>query len=195
MRKHLLNLLPHNLFLKVIFSSCFWLCAPASNADQILQVPSGSMSYVLLQCYWHFNTNTFSFTDCVVISLPAIPLLPVEDNGSNILESMLSGGFPKVPGHTQPPTWILSGNSLKIWRKKSHLTIQQLSQRQVISVSRMFDSLKGRLTNGIFISFTLSNVAGKYKEVEAEGIGGKVKLFYQSGLNIQCHGSLRQTQY
>lgn len=44
----------------------------------------------------------------------------------------------------------------------------------------MFDSLKGGLTNGIIISFTLSNVAGKYEEVEAEGIASRVELFYQS---------------
>lgn len=57
----------------------------------------------------------------------------------------------------------------------------------------MFDSLEGGLTNGIIISFTLSNVAGKYEEVEAEGIAGRVELFYQSGLHIHGHGSLRQT--
>lgn len=57
----------------------------------------------------------------------------------------------------------------------------------------MFDSLKGGLTNGIIISFTLSNVAGKYEEVEAEGIASRVELFYQSGLHIHDHGPLSQT--
>lgn len=45
----------------------------------------------------------------------------MEVNEMNILESMLSGGFPEAPGHSQPPTWISSEKSLKIWRKKGHL--------------------------------------------------------------------------
>lgn len=55
----------------------------------------------------------------------------------------------------------------------------------------MFDSLKAGLTNGFIISFTLSDVAGKYEEVEAEGITSIVELFYQSGLHIHGHGSVR----
>lgn len=102
---------------------------------------------------------------------------------SNISELMLSAGFPKAPGHSQPPIWISSGNTLKIWR--FHF-IQQLSEREVNKCLKMIDSLKGGLTYGIIISFSLSSVAGEHEEVEAEGIATRVELFYQYGLHI--HG-------
>lgn len=116
-------------FLVLALCSCFWCC---STSPGLRQVPSESMSCVPFQCYFHFNTNTFSFTDCALSSLYLrFPLLPEEVNERNISESMPSGSFPKAPGHSQSPTWISSGNSLKIWRKRDHLVIQQLSERQV----------------------------------------------------------------
>lgn len=96
-------------FLVLALCSCFWCC---STSPGLRQVPSESMSCVPFQCYFHFNTNTFSFTDCALSSLYLrFPLLPEEVNERNILKSVPSGSFPKAPGHSQSPTWISSGNS------------------------------------------------------------------------------------
>lgn len=55
----------------------------------------------------------------------------------------------------------------------------------------MFDSLKGGLTNGTIISFTLPKGAGKHEELEAEGVSSRLELFYQSQMHIHGPGSLR----
>lgn len=48
--------------------------------------------------------------------------LPLKVNEVNISQSMLSDGFPKPPGHSQPPTWISLANSLQVLRKRGKAT-------------------------------------------------------------------------
>lgn len=126
-----------HLFLKLSFllvSALVLLLLMLLSFSRSHRGPSESMSCVLFQCYWHLDTNTFSCSHCLLSPLSlSFPLLPVEVNRSNILESVLCGAFPKAPGQSQPPTWISLWNFLKTWRKKDHLISQQLSERQLVT--------------------------------------------------------------
>lgn len=115
------------LFPPAVFSSCFWLCAPATTypTAQLLQVSCIDALCPLLV----LQTLYFFFSDYYFSSLYL--WFPFSHwKSKNILESMLSNGIPKAPGCNQPSTFSEFAEGLKELGK-GHFIIQQLCAGQV----------------------------------------------------------------